>query len=333
MEKKKVGRVVSGDFPSFVNSSPAPKPAGPPPRCFASSRAHFLRGDFSQRPLPPVHHLRRPDARPSFPVVPALFFLFYPARRRSDRWAINELKRPSFFFLVSLWLSSFDALPPASPSPLHHPSRPSRDPHSTDGTFSLSFSSSLPLIFFSLSPSVSHAHTHTHTYSACTFSLSRRLSRFFAFVPLFPPFSALGPLHQHISFSPLALRLLLSVIVLLRLPPPPPATLVLFVPRPTRHSTVGRNGLEAVLLTRFSTLRSSVSLPSAYLTLLLLPSLPPSPFLPFSPPLSLQHRTGHPSLSGFPAGFSVHAHAGRVYASHIHLHACRFRVSRSRIGR
>lgn len=42
---------------------------------------------------------------PPSPSYPALFFLFYPARRRSDRWAINELKRPSFFFGQPLTLS------------------------------------------------------------------------------------------------------------------------------------------------------------------------------------------------------------------------------------
>lgn len=225
------------------------------------------------------------------------FFLFYPARRRSDRWAINELKRPSFF-LVSLWLSSSDALPPASPSPLHHPSHPSHNPHSRD-EYSLSFSFPLPLIF---PRSFSLPHT-------CTFSPSPSLP-FFASVPLFPPFSAvLGPLYQHISFSPLSLCLL-SVIVLLHLPPPPPAILVLFVPRLTHHSMVERNGLEAVLLTRFSILRSSVSLPSAYLTL-------PFPFS-FSSSLSLflsnTDWTFEPLR--FPAGFSYTHTRSRTCISH-----------------
>lgn len=98
-------------------------------------------------------------ADPPSPSYPALFFLFYPARRRSDRWAINELKHPSFF-LVSLWLSLSDALPPASPSPLHHPSYPSHNPHSGDRVFSLvlfSSSSNFSSLFFS--------STHVHFFS------------------------------------------------------------------------------------------------------------------------------------------------------------------------
>lgn len=73
-----------------------------------------------------------------------------------DRWAINELKRPSFF-LVSLWLSPSDALPPASPSPLHHPSYPSHNPHSGERVFSLVLFSS-PSNFSSLFFSSTHVH-------------------------------------------------------------------------------------------------------------------------------------------------------------------------------
>lgn len=125
---KKASSVVSDDFPSVRKFLATPEPADPSRR-LASSRAHFLHGDFSQRPLPPFTTSDDPMPDPP-PLSYGRFFLFYPARRRSDRWAINELKRPSFF-LVSLWLSSSDALPPASPSPLHHPSYPSLSPHST----------------------------------------------------------------------------------------------------------------------------------------------------------------------------------------------------------
>jgi len=247
-----------------------------------------------------------PDPPSPYPAL----FLFYPARRRSDRWAINELKRPSFFFGQRLALSVRRTA--ASPSPLHHPSYSSHNPHSRD-EYSLSFSFPLHLIFprfFSL----------PHTY---TFSLSR-FSRPFRSFRCSPLRSDLSISISHSLPFPSACSSPLSFFSthLLHLLP----TLILFVPRPTRHSTVGRNGLEAVLFARFFILCFSVSLPSAYLTLSL-SSLSFPIFLSFSPT-----RTGHPSLSGFPRSSRARTR-GRVRASHMHLHACRSHVSRSRIAR
>lgn len=85
-EKKKdrgASCVVSGDFPSFVKflAASAFSLSNPPRRPFSPSRfisrTLFARRFFATPPAP-VHHLRRPDARPSFPVVPALFFYFTP---------------------------------------------------------------------------------------------------------------------------------------------------------------------------------------------------------------------------------------------------------------
>lgn len=100
-EREGAGWIVSGDFPSFVNSSPPLNPRRLLSLFRFISRALFAQRRFFATAPAPVHHLRRPDVRPSFPVSRirrSFFFLFYPARRRSDRWAINELKRPSFFF-------------------------------------------------------------------------------------------------------------------------------------------------------------------------------------------------------------------------------------------
>lgn len=91
-----------------------------------------------------------------------------------DRRAINELKRPSFF-LVSLWLSPSDALPPASPSPLHHPSYPSHNPHSGETSILSRVLFSSPSNFSSLFFSSTHVHF---------FQPSPSLP-FFASVPLF----------------------------------------------------------------------------------------------------------------------------------------------------
>lgn len=58
--------------------------------------------------------------------------------------------------MVSLWLSSFDALPPASPSPLHHPSCPSQSPlYGRVFSHVLSF---YPSNFLSLSFSLAYVH-------------------------------------------------------------------------------------------------------------------------------------------------------------------------------
>ncbi|KAL0123792.1 hypothetical protein PUN28_005959 [Cardiocondyla obscurior] len=46
-----------------------------PPRRFASSRAHFLRGDFSQRPLPPFTTSGDPMPDPPSPSYSGLFFI------------------------------------------------------------------------------------------------------------------------------------------------------------------------------------------------------------------------------------------------------------------
>lgn len=190
--------------------------------------------------------------------------------------------------------------------------RAPRDPHSMD--YSLSFSSSLPLAL-----SLSLFLTHTHALF-----LSRRLSRFFASIPLFPPFSVLGPLHQHISFSP-------PLPSPLRYRSPPPTFSTSCDSRPFRSSSnspfhgrekrTGSCPSRTLFHPTFLRLPSfGLSDPAASLSFSLSFSLAPTSDWTFEP-LRLSR------------GVLDARTRGRVYASHIHLHACRFRVSRSRIGR
>lgn len=274
-----------------------------------------------------------------------VFFLFYPARRRSDRWAINELKRPSFF-LVSLWLSSFDALPPASPSPLHHPSYPSRSPPalplhgriflsrslflSLELSLALSFSRARAL--FSPSPFLSHSLCLPFSLSPPV-SLSCFSRRFHSLSLSFPLFCSL--------------RSDLSISISHSLPFPSSFSSPLSSSSASTSSTsCGSRPFRSSSNSPFhGREKRTGSCPSRTLfhsTFLRLPSvglsdpaasLSRSPHLPFSLSFSLSAVwTGHPSLSGFPRGSRARTR-GHVRASHMHLHACRTRVSRSRIGR
>lgn len=89
LKREKESRLVSGDFPSFVNSSPSPNPRRPLSLFRFISCALFARRFFATPPVP-VHHLRRPDVRPSFLVSRIRRFFFFILPRASPLGPLGD---------------------------------------------------------------------------------------------------------------------------------------------------------------------------------------------------------------------------------------------------
>lgn len=238
---------------------------------------------------------------PSLVSGALFFFPFYPARRRSDRWAINELKRPSFFFGQPLALFV----------------------RRTAACFAVTFAPPLvPLAIPTLRTSI--------LSRSLFLSLELSLALFFPRIrALFLPLPV-SPVFRVRSTLPAVLRARTSLsayLILSPFPPPSPHLIRYRPPPPTSSTSCDSRPFRSSSNSPFhGREKRTGSCPSRTLfhpTFLRLPAFglsDPAIALFFSFSLlflSFQHWTGHSSLSGFPWGSHTRTR-GHVYASHIY---------------